>query len=79
MGGRKVQILYLKQVILEDLHTLMMVVDAVNVKRSLELANDINITVLDVWHLSVTNTDALHIVTSQAAKYLVIASVIAVC
>ena len=79
MGGRKVQILYLKQVILEDLHTLMMVVDAVNVKRSLELANDINITVLDVWHLSVTNTDAPHIVTSQAAKYLVIASVIAVC
>ena len=79
MGGRKVQILYLKQVILEDLHTLMMVVDAVNVKRSLELANDTNIIVLDAWHLSVTNTDAPHIVTLQAAKYLVIASVIAVC
>ena len=79
MEGRKGQILHLKQVILEDLHTLMTVVDAVNVKRSLELANDINITVLDAWHLFVTNTDAPHIVTLQAAKYLVIASVIAVC
>ena len=79
MGGRKVQILYLNQAILEDLHMSMMIVDAVNAKRSLGLANDTNITVLDAWHLSVTNTDAPHIVTLQAAKYLVIASVIAVC